>query len=86
MLADLNEKFFAAVSDGDDEMKAFIQARGQVDDEPGQDGGAVQVAQAETSTNVIEQVAEAAAAVSLGLLLHRVPRLVQKRQHSDLVS
>jgi dynein intermediate chain 2 len=44
MLAELNEKFFAAVSDGDDEMKAFIQARGQVDDEPGQDGGAVQVA------------------------------------------
>ena len=45
-------------------MKAFIQARGQVDDEPGQDGGAVQVAQAETSTNVIEQVAEAAAAAT----------------------
>ena len=44
LLAELNEKFFAAVSDGDDEMKAFIQARGQVDDEPGQDGGAVQVA------------------------------------------
>ena len=64
MLADLNEKFFAAVSDGDDDMKAFIQARGQVDDEPGQDGGAVQVAQAETSTNVIEQVAEAAAAAT----------------------
>jgi len=60
MLADLNEKFFAAVSDGDDEMKAFIQARGQIDDEPGQDGGAVQVAQAETSTNVVEQVADAA--------------------------
>lgn len=44
MIADLEGKFFAAVSDGDDEMKAFIQARGAVDEEPGQDGGAVQVA------------------------------------------
>jgi len=64
MLADLNEKFFAAVSDGDDEMKAFIQARGAVDEEPGQDGGAVQVAQAETSTNLVEQVVDAAGAAA----------------------
>jgi len=60
MIADLEGKFFAAVSDGDDEMKAFIQARGAVDEEPGQDGGAVQVAQAETSTGLMEQAVNAA--------------------------
>jgi len=45
-------------------MRALIQARSSVDDEPGQDGGAVQVAQAETSTNIVQQVAEVAAAAT----------------------
>jgi len=45
MLADINTKFFEHVADGDEELKELIQARGQIDDEPGQDGGAVQVAQ-----------------------------------------
>jgi len=45
MLADINAKFFEHVADGDEELKELIQARGQIDDEPGQDGGAVQVAQ-----------------------------------------
>ena len=44
MLADLNAKFFEHVADGDQELEALIKERGQVDDEPGQDGGAVQVA------------------------------------------
>ena len=44
MLADINDKFFEHVSTGDDALKELIQARGQLDDEPGQDGGAVQVA------------------------------------------
>lgn len=35
------------MADGDDELKEIIQARGAVEEEPGQDGGAVQVAQAE---------------------------------------
>ena len=45
MLADINAKFFEHVADGDEELKELIQARGQIEDEPGQDGGAVQVAQ-----------------------------------------
>lgn len=46
MLADINSKFFEHVADGNEELMEVIQARGSVDDEPGQDGGAVQVAQA----------------------------------------
>ena len=47
MLAEINEKFFTHVADGDEELKEIIQARGSLEDETGQDGGAVQVAQSE---------------------------------------
>jgi hypothetical protein len=40
-LAEINDKFFAHVADGDEELKEIIQARGAVEEEPGQDGGAV---------------------------------------------
>mmetsp|Transcript_23194 Transcript_23194/g.30956 ORF Transcript_23194/g.30956 Transcript_23194/m.30956 type:complete len:195 (+) Transcript_23194:1291-1875(+) len=46
MLAEINAKFFEHVADGDEEMKEIIQARGTLDEEPGQDGGAVHAAQA----------------------------------------
>ena len=55
MLAELNAKFFEHVADGDEELKALIQERGNTEDEPGQDGGAVQVAQAE---GMMEQAEE----------------------------
>jgi len=58
MLAELNAKFFEHVADGDQELEALIKERGQVDDEPAQDGGAVQVAQAD---GLMAQVQEAAA-------------------------
>ena len=41
MLAEINTKLFEHVADGDEGLKELIQARGQIDDEPGQDGGAV---------------------------------------------
>lgn len=47
MLAEINQKFFEHVADGDEELKEIIQARGSLEEDPGQDGGAVQVAQAE---------------------------------------
>ena len=60
MLAELNAKFFEHVADGDEELKALIQERGNTEDEPGQDGGAVQVAQAEGMMEQAEEVKEAA--------------------------
>ena len=67
MLADINAKFFEHVADGDEEMKQLIQARSNEADEPGQDGGAVQVAQADTgllaqAVNAVEAAGEEAKA------------------------
>jgi len=62
MLADINAKFFEHVADGDEEMKQLIQARSNEADEPGQDGGAVQVAQADTG--IIAQAVDAAEAAA----------------------
>lgn len=59
MLADINDKFFQHVAEGDDSLKELIQARGQIDDEPGQDGGAVQVAQAQAQAAQPSQPAAA---------------------------
>ena len=47
MLAEINASFFEHIADGDDELKELIQARAQQNEEPGQDGGAVQVALAQ---------------------------------------
>ena len=46
MLAEINAKFFEHVADGDEELKEIIQARGTLEEDPGQDGGAVHAAQA----------------------------------------
>jgi len=56
MLAELNAKFFEHVADGDEELKALIQERGNVDEDPGQDGGAVVQAQAEGLMAQAEEV------------------------------
>ena len=53
-LAEINAKFFEHVADGDEELKEIIQARGTLEDEPGQDGGAVHAAAA------VEEAKEAA--------------------------
>lgn len=45
MLAEINTKFFEHVTDGDEGLNELIQARGQIDAEHGQDGGAVHAAQ-----------------------------------------
>lgn len=42
-IAEIEDKFFDHVADGNDEMKELIQARGATQEEPGADGGAVQV-------------------------------------------
>jgi len=56
MLAELNAKFFEHVADGDEELKALIQERGNVDEVEGQDGGAVVQAQAEGLMEQAEEV------------------------------
>lgn len=54
---EIEVKFFEAVAEGDPDLLEQIQARVQVEEDPGQDGGAVQVAQA-AAQEVAEQPAQ----------------------------